>query len=144
MKRHTHTLWILYLFLGLMGVSPAFGQTLFTTAIHYDTSYDDSSPKTTGHEITIPLGIAYKGEYFPLSLDTAYSSASVEIDHTIEANLASFTDTLLSATYTYTFPTRPLNLILGVDVNLPTGKKRLSTQQELAEWGENSEQKPFV
>jgi hypothetical protein len=72
-------------------------------------------------------------------METAYSSAHVDMGSDVDSSLSSFTDTLLSASYTHTFANRPIGLIMAVDVNLPTGKERLSEEQEIAELGESND-----
>lgn len=139
MKFRRQTIFILCAYLCLGVVSPVFGQTSLTTAFRYDSCYDDDSPETTGYEITIPLGFAYKGSSFFLSMETAYSSAHVDIGSDADSSLSSFTDTLLSASYAYTFANHPVGLILAIDVNLPTGEERLSEEQEIAELGESND-----
>jgi hypothetical protein len=118
---------------------PAYGEYLFSTGVRYDMFSDDRSPKSNGFEFTIPLGIAYKQERYSISLETAYSSATTDPSEESEASLSSFTDTLLSVSYTYSFPNHPMGLIAGLDVNLPTGKERLSDREKIAEAGESND-----
>jgi hypothetical protein len=125
---------------GIIGVnSPAFGETFLSAAIRYDISRDNGSPQTTGSELTLPLGFAYRGERLSLSAETAYSNAYVEDTENAEASISSFTDTLLSATYITPLPNRPVALLFGIDANLPTGHERLSEAEESAEWGESND-----
>jgi hypothetical protein len=56
-----------------------------------------------------------------------------------EYSLSGFTDTLLSASYTYVFSDRPWGLMGAIDVNFPTGKEQLSEAEEEAEFGENND-----
>jgi len=104
----------------------------------YDTFYDDLSPGTDGFEITVPVGITYTHEHFSLGVLTAYSDATVNFDEDDSSSgLSSVTDTLVSASYTLTIPRTRIALIAGVDANFPTGKERLSEQEERVEAGED-------
>jgi len=134
-----------YIFLALsltatVGISsPALGETFLSAAIRYNGSVDNGSPETTGSELTLPLGFAYRGESFSLSAETAYSNAYVEDTDGAEASISSFTDTLLSVSYTYALSNHPVALLFGIDANLPTGHERLGEEEESAEWGESGD-----
>ena len=120
-------------------LSPASAETLLSTGVRYDTFFDDHDPETTGFEFTVPLGIAYKQKHYSISLETAYSSATTDPGFESEATLSSFTDTLLSLSYTYSFSRQPMGFIGGLDLNLPTGKEQLSNREEIAEAGESND-----
>jgi hypothetical protein len=105
----------------------------------YDTFFDDRNPETNGFEVTIPLGMAHKGKQYSISIETAYIWATVNPGDESEAHFSNVTDTLLSLTYTYSFSDRPMGLIAGLDVNLPTGQECLSERESIAEAGESND-----
>jgi hypothetical protein len=119
--------------------SPVYGQYLLSTGVRYDTFFDDRSPETKGFELTFPLGVAYKQKQYSISVETAYISATVNSSDESDVTLSSFTDTLFSVAYTYTFPNLPMGIIFGLDANLPSGKERLSERESIAEAGESND-----
>jgi hypothetical protein len=119
--------------------SPVFGEIIVSTSARYDFAVDNGSPETTGYALTLPLGLAYRGENFSLSVETAYGNAYVEDTDDAEASITSFTDTLLSAAYSYSFSQQPIALLFGLDINIPTGHENLSDAEESAEWGEGGD-----
>lgn len=119
--------------------SPAYGEYLLSTGVRYDMFFDDLSPKSNGFEVTVPLGMAYKQKSYSISVETAYISAAVDPGDEGEASFSNVTDTLLSLMYTYSFSDRPMGLIVGLDVNLPTGKECLSERESIAEAGESND-----
>lgn len=119
--------------------SQAFAQTSMTMAIRYDFFTDDETPKSSGYEITVPLGIAYKHERFSLSLESAYSSANADWADGTEASLSSCTDTLISATYSHAFSGDPYVIMAGVDLNLPSGRATLDEIERRSEAGESND-----
>lgn len=137
MKQSIH--WVLIaiaIILSIGIVPPVYGETLLSTGVRFDSFSDDLAEETNGTEFTVPIGIAYsRGEDFSISIETAYSSAHVNQADGSGSDLSSFTDTLLSGTYT--IPGLPLLVTCGVDVNLPTGKERLSVEEESATPGED-------
>ena len=122
-----------------LSVTPVFAEWFMTTAVRYDTAYDNQSPETIGYEMTVPIGLAYRGKRLAVSLETAYSTANVETGPDTEAKLSGLTDTLVSASYAHLFPQRPIALIMGLDMNLPSGKERLNEEQMQAEWGQSND-----
>jgi len=49
------------------------------------------------------------------------------------------TDMLVSGAYTHVFPDRPIALTFDLDINIPTGKERLTTEEAGAEWGQRND-----
>jgi hypothetical protein len=98
----------------------------------YDTFADPDFDEANGHEWTFPFGMRYQSERWLLRLETAYSLARV--DYGLNPELASLTDTLLAASYIRS--DWPVGVVLGVDVNLPTGQERLTRNEQIAEAGE--------
>jgi len=123
----------------LGGVARASADIILSTSFRYDHARDNDSPRTQGDEYTVPLGIAYRGTRFSLGVETAYSDAYVETGADADSHLAGFTDMLLSASYSHAFAERPVALMLGVDVSLPTGRERLNNEEVGAEWGESND-----
>ncbi len=111
---------------------PVTAELSVSTGIRYDRFADRELDEVNGQEWTVPVGAIYAGERFLLRLETAYSLAHV--DYAIGAEIANMTDTLLSASYA--FPNLPVGLVFGVDLNLPTGRERLSQKEQAAEAGE--------
>ncbi len=118
--------------------TPVFAQTTLRTAIQYDLIRDHSEQETTGYELTIPFGLLREWNEVSLSLETAYSRVHIERKHD-EVELASFTDTVLSASYTSSFAGLPVSVILGLDLNIPTGKERLTTEEMSIALGEQQD-----
>jgi len=119
-----------------LGVSSlAYAKLSVTTGVRYDTFSDDRSPEGKGSEITIPVGMAYEHKHLFLSVETAYTNATVDSGAVPDSKISSITDTLISASYLV--PGLPVELLLGCDVNLPTGKERLRESEQNAEVGEN-------
>jgi hypothetical protein len=114
--------------------SLVYGQTSLSLGVRYDTFADDRSPEGAGNELTIPFGAEYQGERLSLRIESAYSRAIVDHGTDPEAEIASMTDTLLAGSYL--FPDLPVGVIVGVDVNLPTGKEQLRHIEQAAEAGE--------
>ena len=128
--------------IGLMLLSiaaPAEGEFVLSTGVRSDLFTDDQHPATDGFEMTMPLGIAYKHARYSISLETAYSRSTVNPGADNSVALAGFTDTLLSAMYVQNFPKHRAGLMAGLDVNLPTGKERLTERERVAEVGESND-----
>ena len=104
MKSVTSMFFTCCLFILMSACLSVFGQMMLSTSVRYAIGIDDGSPETTGYELTLPLGLAYRGENFSISAETAYSNAYVEDTDDAEASITSFTDTLVSASYNYVFP----------------------------------------
>jgi hypothetical protein len=107
------------------------------TGLRYDSFTTDQSPETDGSEITIPLGITYKWQDLLVRFDTAYASANVDHGDGSDSDLSNMTDSLFGVSYA--FPELPVGLIVGLDVNLPTGKATLSESERGAEAGERND-----
>ena len=129
-----------YLFLVIVGIvswlaSPfAYAEMSVSTGMRYDAFTDDQTPQGDGAEWTIPFGVAYKRERLLVRFNTAYSRASVSPSAKADADIASFTDSLLAASYM--FPDLPVGVIVGLDANLPTGQAGHSETDRSAEAGE--------
>ena len=119
--------------------APAFSEFLLSSGVRYDLFSDDLVPESHGFEITIPLGMAYKQEHYSVSMETAYVNATVEPSAESTARFSHLTDTLLSVAYTYSFPERPLGIIAGLNLNLPTGREQLSEREHTAEAGQQND-----
>ena len=103
----------------------------FSTGISYDSLQDDLSPKTSGHEFTIPLTLEYKRKSLSVTIETSYSNADMDFGEEGKASLSGLTDTTLDAAYEFT--TLPVNLTLGVTLNLPTGQAILDEEESRME-----------
>ena len=114
-------------------------QTSMSMSVRYDVFRDDRSPESQGDEITIPFGISYKNQHFLVSLESAYTSANVDWNDGQKGELSNLTDTVFSASYSYTLSNRPMALLFGLDMNLPTGKTGLNESERLAEAGEKND-----
>ncbi|MCP4399793.1 MAG: hypothetical protein GY801_21130 [bacterium] len=137
MKRWGLLLIVIGIVLGF--TTPSLSQTAVSMSIRYDTFHDDRSPESQGDEMTIPFGISYKSQRFLVSLESAYSSANIDWSDGQKGELASLTDTVLSTSYSYTFSDRPIALLFGLDMNLPTGKATLNKTERLAEAGDRND-----
>lgn len=129
-------MWVMgVLMIVLCGVgSPARAEISLSVGMRYDSFVDDRSPKWEGTELTVPFGALYTGEQFLLRIESAYSRAAVTPGADADADLSGLTDTLLSVSYL--FPDWPVGLMLGLDLNLPSGQERLSRRERMAEAGE--------
>ncbi len=117
----------------------AAGEIFISTGGRYDFFQCDAQADSSGFEVTIPLGAAYRRQSYSLSLETAYSHAAVDPELEGETTLSNVTDTLLSVSYTYSFSNQPMGLIVGLDMNLPTGQERLNEQEITAEAGQSND-----
>lgn len=126
------------LLLGYWGAyAPADGAVLVTTGIRCDAFAEERSGGAAGQEVTIPMGLVYDAERLSISVETAYSSVTLDAENTSKRSLAGLTDTLLSTSYT--FVKLPVDLVMGLDINLPTGKENLSEAERRTEFGENND-----
>jgi len=130
---------ILICCIGYLTAPRVYGEYLFSTGVRYDMFADDLDPESSGFEISIPVGAAYRRKSYSLSLETAYISAHVTPDDEGEVSVSNMSDMLISASYTHSFANRPLGLIVGLDLNLPTGKERLSKREKFAEAGQSND-----
>jgi len=124
----------------LLGMpAPASADIAVSTSFRFDAASDDQTPQTSGNEFTVPFGIAYKGQKFSASLETAYSNAYVTTEDVGDSGLDGLTDTLLSVSYIHPFATRPMALMLGLDLNVPGGQENLTEKEAHAEWGQSND-----
>jgi hypothetical protein len=131
MKTYVYVLLILVV---IMPSPLAYGEMAVSMGVRYDTFSDDQSPEGTGTELTLPVGVLYKQERWLLRLEAAYSRARVDLDENTDADIRSFTDTLLAGSYM--FLDLPVGIVVGLDVNVPSGKERLRQTEQPAEAGE--------
>lgn len=118
--------------------SGAFAELAITTGLRVNRVSDDLENNTEGTEYTIPFSVRYlKGERFSLRIDTGYGLASVTQTGKADAELVNLTDTLISANYS--IPGLPAIVSVGLNLNLPTGKARLSPKERNATIGENND-----
>lgn len=128
--------------IGMMIVSvaiPAHGEYVLSSGARGDIFTDDQRPATDGFELTMPIGIAYRHARYSISVETAYSHATVHPGADDDAELGGMTDTLLSAMYVHNFPKHRAALIAGLDINLPTGREHLTERERVAEIGESND-----
>lgn len=122
----------------VFGMLPcAYGEMSLSTGMRYDWFHDDSTSQTSGAELTIPVGFAYKQDRLSLAIATAFASATVETGATAGSSISSAADTLVS--FSYLLWNVPVGIMAGVDVNLPTGRAQLSDTEQRVEAGENSD-----
>ncbi|GAK60739.1 hypothetical protein U27_00637 [Candidatus Vecturithrix granuli] len=119
------------------GVSLLQAEHSLSVGFYYDTFSDDQSPQAYGHECTIPVSLEYEQQEWFFRIDTAYSRAMVRPGIISKKTLSSLTDSL--CTVSYTLFQRPVNILLGLDLNFPTGKEQLSQEEKVAEAGENND-----
>ena len=116
-------------------VPAAFGDILVSSGVRVNAFQGDGDQETDGSEVTVPVSIRYVRERFSLDVTTSYSAALIHRADIGDAELAHATDTLISAAYT--LPQLPLGLFCfgSLSVNLPTGKARLTAQEQEATIG---------
>lgn len=134
MKTHIHIVLIGFYIILFCSGPLAYGETSVSTGVRYDTFSDNQSPEGKGTELTIPFGAIYRRDRLFLRLETSYSLASVDSGADVDADISSFTDTLLAGSYT--FPDWPVGVVVGLDLNVPTGEERLRQTEQAAEAGE--------
>lgn len=134
MKTYMRVLLIIIALIVCNTGSFVYGETSISMGVRYDTFSDDQSPKGTGTELTIPFGAIYRRDRLLLRLEAAYSRANVDPGADATADIRSFTDTLLAGSYM--FLNLPVGIVVGLDVNVPTGKERLGQTEQVAEAGE--------
>ncbi len=119
----------------LLIISPsAFCENSMTLTLQYDAYTDDDSPRTTGFEMSAPFQLTYARDPFAVTLQTAYAHATVNRTDSEDFTLSGVTDTFVSISYTYPFPTHhPTKVIMNLDFNLPTGEENLDADQAIAE-----------
>jgi hypothetical protein len=91
---------------------------------------DDATPSTTGRLFFVPLALSYQAEEWGISVSGGYAASAFRPGEGPDGDLDHFIDTTVSARWT------PVLLggraILGADVDLPTGKTKLSPTEQLA------------
>lgn len=127
----------LVIFPGEYLMAPAYAERTLSTGIYYDTFSDDRSPQASGFELTVPVSMQYEQRNLFFRVDTAYSHAFVRPGSTDRESLSSLTDTF--CTFSYTLPEFPVSVLLGFDLNFPTGKEQLSQQEKIVEAGEKND-----
>jgi hypothetical protein len=134
MKRYN---LICLIILGIFVIVPCvYGEISVSTGVRYDLFTANDVPETIGYEVTFPLGVTYIWkQVLTFSLNTAFSNANVYPGNGDHVQIVSLTDTRLAASYG--LPNLPVGLTFGVELNLPTGKERLSSTQKIAEAGDD-------
>lgn len=135
MKHRMFLFLIVFCLFSYAYVPMTFAELQLSTGLRYDAFADDHAPKTVGYETTLPLGLTYRWRRLLVTLDTALSSANVFPADDADAELSGLTDTHLALSYG--LPNLPVGVIVGLDLNLPSGKERLNDAQRTAEIGEN-------
>lgn len=120
---------------GSVSLLPA--EHLLSVGFYYDEFSDDQTPQAEGGEFTIPVSLEYEQRVWFFRVDTAYSRAAVRPGMTSKKTLSSLTDSF--CTVSYTLFQRPVNILLGLDLNFPTGKEQLSQKEKIVEAGENND-----
>lgn len=115
-----------------------YGQYTLSTGIRYDRFKDDTAAENIGSEITTLFSLSYRGEQLSSRVIGAYANSDFDSGNPAvsDASISSLTDTLVSVSYSVS--DLPVTLIFGVDVNLPTGKEKLTTEQFNAELGDKN------
>ena len=123
----------------LLGLPIRAGAELtLSTGARYNWVRDDMPQRTQGTELTIPLSAYYAyGERFSISVDTGYSDAGVEYPEDETSELAHVTDMLVNLNYA--IPKLPIALSVGLNVNVPTGKERVTQDEQSATIGESND-----
>ena len=89
MKHYIHACTcIVICCIGYLPAPPVYGEYLFSTGMRYDMFADDLDPESSGFEVSIPVGAAYRQKSYSLSLETAYISAHVTPDDEGEVNVS--------------------------------------------------------
>ena len=117
--------------------SPAYAEYSVATGVQYDSFSNDRSPEGSGSETTFPFQFTYAQEDLFIGFEMAYSYACVDPGTDSDSNISSITDSLLTASFTV--PNLPVHLLMGFEVNFPTGKEQLSEDEKIVEAGENND-----
>ncbi|UCH80755.1 MAG: hypothetical protein JSW20_13610 [Nitrospiraceae bacterium] len=97
------------------------------TGFQFDWWDSDDDRKAT--QFSIPLTIKGEHQNYSLSLLTGFARTSIELSDGTDESLSSLLDTKLN--FSYDVPGQiPLDILIGLDLNIPTGKTNLS-QEEL-------------
>jgi hypothetical protein len=121
MKLHAYLLLGMSLFLALTGNAFAARKISLITGVRYDWSANDLDPKTDNTNVMFPISLSYDGRRFSGAIETAYSEGTVAIPGEGEISLSGITDTFMWASYN--FLRYPVDIIAGMDLNLPTSKE---------------------
>jgi hypothetical protein len=96
------------------------------TGFQFDWWDSDDDRKAT--QMSIPLTIDGKHQEYSLRVLTGFARTSVELADGTDESLSSILDTKLN--FSYEVPGKlPLDLLIGLDLNLPTGKTDLSADE---------------
>lgn len=92
------------------------------TGINYD-SWDDSEDNKAS-QVYIPLRIESRHQQFSMSVLTGYASTHINPSGKEDRSLSHILDTKVNTSYEF-IGSLPVDLLIGFDVNLPTGKTGL-------------------
>lgn len=115
----------------LAALPPGAGAQQWTasTGLHLDLYTDDGAPKTKGGELFVPLVLAFETERWAFRASGGYLSAWLDPDGGGRAEVDTFIDTTLSLTYGP--PLFGGLASFGVDLDLPSGTRRLTPEERL-------------
>lgn len=109
-----------------------------STGARYNWVRDDLPQRTKGTEIIVPISVRYAyGDQFSMSVDTGYAGAQVAYPENEESELAHLTDMLVNLNYAV--PKLPIALSVGLNVNVPIGKERVTEDEQSATIGESND-----
>ena len=120
----------------ILSALPALAEMSISIGMRSDMFSNDRLPEDVGYEITAPLGFAWRGDQFQCLLESAYSSANIHAEEE-SVRFSSLTDTRVSGSYAWL--NMPVGLIVGLDMNLPTGTATLDASERKVEIGENGD-----
>jgi len=100
--------------------------------IHANTGFQfdwwDSDDDSNATQISIPLTVEGTYQKYSLRLLTGFASTNIELDDGTDESLSSLLDTKLN--FSYEVPGNlPADILIGLDLNLPTGKTDLSDEE---------------
>ena len=123
-------LWTLLL-LGIAVVLPSApaeaDQWTLSSGFHLDAwSANSSSGQGDGHEILVPIGIAYDTPFWGLSARGSFGTTQHDLDAAPSASITGFTDTTVTGYYRWRGSATDIRF--GLDLDLPTGVSRVKTR----------------
>ncbi|MBI5556819.1 MAG: hypothetical protein HY885_04215 [Deltaproteobacteria bacterium] len=121
------SLLILFL-LCLEGGAVCASEITFQSGYHYDWWKNDDSE--SGNQQFVPVQIDGVGDDFSVRLLTAFASTKSDLDDVGDSRLSSLVDTKVNLSYGVV-DKLPVNLLFGLDVNLPTGEADLDAKDVL-------------
>ncbi len=136
MPRYTIIFTIVWSLL-FLSADVAHAEFMLSTSVRADLFTETDTSDITGEEVTIPIGFTYRDDRLNLSCGTAYSRSQVNWGSNSEAELTAFTDAYVSGSYVLS--DLSTGMVIGVDINLPLGKERLTTTEQMAEAGKNND-----